>query len=116
MENERRNHRRYNQTLSLIVRLEDETHTKAVAQTQNISREGMKLITNTKIAVKSIIHLDIHAADKSETFHAVAKIIWRQKVKESEHDIEYGVQFLKIDPIEKFHLIEKTYEEYLNKE
>jgi c-di-GMP-binding flagellar brake protein YcgR len=113
MDKERRRYKRYNSTLTVKIHLEDDTHTQAVAQSQNLSREGMRITTNTHIPIKSVVNLEITSADGEETFHAEAKVIWAQKVAQSEHDIEYGVNFMKIDPIEKFHMIDKTIKQHL---
>ena len=112
---ERRKYQRYSSKLSVIVKLEDATHAKGVAQSQNLSREGMKFTTNIHIPVSKLIRLEITSADGTETVQAKAKVIWEQKASNSEHDVEYGVNFLKIDPIEKFHLLEKTFDDEMKK-
>ena len=116
MTQERRRYKRYNSTLALTITLEDETHIKAVAQTQNVSREGLKFTTNTHIPIASTLRLEIKADDGSETFHATAKVVWSQKVEKSQYDNEYGLKFLSIDPIEKFHLLDKTIKQIINEE
>jgi len=112
---ERRKYQRYSSKLSVIVKLEDATYAKGVAQSQNLSREGMKFTTNIHIPVNKLIRLEITSSDGAETVRAKAKVIWGQKTRHSEHDIEYGVNFLEIDPIEKFHLLEKTFDDEMNK-
>lgn len=112
---ERRHFKRYNSRLSVIVNLEDSTHAKAVAQSQNLSRDGMKFTTNIHIPVTSLVRLEISSTDTHQKVNAQAKVIWEQRLKNSAHDIEYGVHFLRIDPIEKLHLLEKTFKDEINK-
>jgi c-di-GMP-binding flagellar brake protein YcgR len=112
---EKRKYKRYNTQLSVRLTLEDATHAKAVAQSQNLSHEGMKFTTNIHVPIKSLLKLEIGSTKTEQKVCAQARVIWEQKVESSAHDIEYGVHFLSIDPIEKLHLLEKTFKDEMNK-
>jgi c-di-GMP-binding flagellar brake protein YcgR len=112
---EKRNYKRYNARLSVHLTLENATHAKAVAQSQNLSRDGMKFTTNIHVPIKSVLKLEIGSTWTEQKVRAKGQVIWGQQIANSAHDIEYGVHFLSIDPIEKLHLLEKTFKDEMNK-
>ena len=111
MQEERRKFRRFDTMLTVNLHIDTKTHVKALARSQNISREGMKFTANTKLNIGTNIRLDILLPPENKVVNAEGIIIWTRKVEGSEHDHEYGINFTNMDPLGKHNILDPAYRE-----
>lgn len=113
MEQERRKFKRFDAFMSVKFNVEDAQEATGVCLSNDLSRDGMKLMANAKISKGSLVNLEIDIPDDPKTVNTTGEIVWSRKLKGNEQDYELGIRFLMMDPVDKFRVLDYAYNNWL---
>ncbi len=112
MERERRKFKRFDAYMTVHMRgqEEDGEHT---GLSRDLSREGMKVSAPKAIENGSIVDLEIDLPDDTKPVRTTAKVMWVKPDGSERSGFNYGVNFLLMDPIDKFRVLDYAYNHWL---
>ena len=85
----------------------------------NISRKGMgiEVYLREKISIRSILHLEIIAPKREKLIKASGVLMWIKDLKRNpKYNFVGGVELTKIDPDDKWTLLDHAYNDWYEKE
>ncbi|PIQ86313.1 MAG: hypothetical protein COV74_05460 [Candidatus Omnitrophica bacterium CG11_big_fil_rev_8_21_14_0_20_45_26] len=113
MDKERRRFKRFDAFMSVKCGLPKATEKElALSLTKDISREGLCVNSNTSFSHGSVVNLEINLPDDPRPIRSSGKVVW-SKISSQEEGIDYGIQFVNIDPIDKFRVLDFAYNHWL---
>jgi len=79
---------------------------------KDISRDGLCINSNHSFGNGSAVDLEINLPDDPRPVRSAGKVVW-SKISGQEEGIDYGIQFVTIDPIDKFRVLDYAYNHWL---
>lgn len=117
MDRERRRFKRFDAYMSVKLRADEVGHFGGVSLSNDLSREGMKVATNTMVDKGTVVDLEINIPDDPKPVYTTGEIVWvfphEKNAKQDKQDIELGVKFLMMDPVDKFRVLDYAYNNWL---
>jgi c-di-GMP-binding flagellar brake protein YcgR len=113
MDNERRKFKRFDAYMGVkCSNAGSEQKVFNVSLSRDVSRDGMCINTNENLENGSAINLEIDLPDDPRPVRTSGRVVWSKKSKEDE-GIDYGIQFVTIDPVDKFRVLDYAYNHWL---
>ncbi len=113
MEKERRKFKRFEAYMGVKYGSgHDAERAVTVGLTKDISRNGICINSNEPIEKGSVIDLEIDLPDDPRPVKSSGKVVWTKGSGE-DAGIDYGVQFVAIDPVDKFRVLDYAYNYWL---
>jgi c-di-GMP-binding flagellar brake protein YcgR len=113
VEKERRKFKRFDAFMTVKYKTQEPSELAGVSLSKDLSREGIKLSGNAKLAKGTLVDLEIDIPDDPKPVHTTGEIVWIQKGEEKEKDFELGIKFLMMDPVDKFRVLDYAYNNWL---
>ena len=113
MEKERRKFKRFDAYVSVrCVDAQENEKISSVSLSKDVSRDGLCINSNEVINKGSIVTLEIDLPDDPRPVKSSGRVVWSKGVGE-ENGIDYGIQFVNIDPVDKFRVLDYAYNHWL---
>ena len=116
MSKERRKFKRFDAYMNVQFRSpESKTHeskNEISGLSKDLSRDGIKVSTDSPLQAGSLVDLEIRLPDESRPVRTTGKVMWSKQAEE-ENSFESGVCFLLIDPVDKFRVLDYAYNHWL---
>ncbi|OGW82177.1 MAG: hypothetical protein A3G33_10650 [Omnitrophica bacterium RIFCSPLOWO2_12_FULL_44_17] len=113
MANERRKFKRFDAYMNVKLRGQQGHEEEGAGLSKDLSREGMKVNTNHPIKMGTIVDLEIDLPDDPKPVRTTAKVMWTKPTQGEKHSFDYGVNFLLMDPVDKFRVLDYAYNYWL---
>ncbi|MDD5218682.1 MAG: PilZ domain-containing protein [Candidatus Omnitrophica bacterium] len=113
MEKERRRFKRFDAYMSVKFNAPDDTETKGISLSKDLSRDGLKMNSNKNVKVGTLINLEIDIPDDPKPVRTTAKVIWSRPSEGRNQGYDQGVRFLMMDPVDKFRILDYAYNHWL---
>ncbi len=113
MEKERRKFKRFDAYMSVRYRLPDSEETRGIALSKDLSREGLKINTSTRLPLGSTLDLELDIPDDPKPVRTTGKVVWSQAAAEQDQGFDVGVRFMMMDPVDKFRVLDFAYNHWL---
>ncbi|MBI4387568.1 MAG: PilZ domain-containing protein [Candidatus Omnitrophica bacterium] len=114
MEKERRKFKRFDAYMSVKFGNSDEKQKKAavIALTKDVSRDGICVNSVDSLEQGSLLNLEIDLPDDPRPIHTSGKVVWSRGKAEAD-GVDSGIQFVAIDPVDKFRVLDYAYNHWL---
>lgn len=113
MEKERRKFKRFDAYMSVRYQLSQAGETKGIALSKDLSREGLKLNTPSRLPEGSTLDLELDIPDDPKPVRTTGKIVWTQTSQGQDQGFDIGVHFVMMDPVDKFRVLDYAYNHWL---
>lgn len=113
MDKERRKFKRFDAYMSVKYQGAQQTDVKGISLSRDLSREGIKMNTNTDLKEGTLLDLEINIPDDPKPVHTSGKIVWSRPSEGQEQGYDQGVRFLMMDPVDKFRVLDFAYNHWL---
>ncbi len=113
MDKERRKFKRFDAYMSVKYQAPQQTDVKGISLSRDLSREGIKMNTNTDLKEGTLLDLEINIPDDPKPVHTSGKIVWSRPSEGQEQGYDQGVRFLMMDPVDKFRVLDFAYNHWL---
>jgi c-di-GMP-binding flagellar brake protein YcgR len=114
MKKEKRKFKRFDAYMNVQFRAqESRAKNQGSGLSKDLSREGLKVNSNSPLKKGDLIDLEIHVPDDAQPVHTTAKVVWSRSCPGSDQGTDYGVSFLMIDPVDKFRVLDYAYNYWL---
>jgi len=113
MDKERRRFKRFDAYMNVNVTTEKQKKFQGISLSNDLSREGMKISSNTTVSIGSQLDLEINIPDDPKPVYSSAKVMWVKQPKETAHDYQIGIKFSMMDPVDKFRVLDYAYNNWL---
>ena len=80
----------------------------------DLSRGGLKIYSDDKIQVGSLIDLTIEIPDDPLPVKVCGEVAWSQKIKNKTSKYSFGVHFVGLSPVDKFRVLDYAYNNWLD--
>jgi len=81
--------------------------------THDISRDGIKVSTMEILKVGALLDLELSIPDDPRPIYVTTEVVWAKKLRGEDSGCEYGLKFLKMDPVDKFRALDFAYNNWL---
>jgi len=113
-ERERRKFKRFDAYMSVKCnRLPNAQALNILGLSRDVSRDGVCINSNEAIEKGSMVELEIDLPDDPRPIKTTGRIVWSKTATSKDEGVDYGVQFLTIDPIDKFRVLDYAYNHWL---
>ncbi len=115
MEKERRKFKRFGAFMSVKCAANTSRETSAqaaVGLTRDVSRDGLCVNANEPLERGAMVDIEIDLPDDPRPVKTAGKIVWVRRSNEDE-GIDYGIQFVSMDPVDKFRVLDYAYNYWL---
>src|SRR3989338_2405786 len=113
MSKERRRFKRFDAYMNVKIRGQNDLVAESVGLSKDLSREGMKVNTNQSLSNGSLVDLEINLPDDPKPVRTTAKVMWVKEAASEKDNYDYGVNFLLMDPVDKFRALDYAYNYWL---
>ncbi len=113
MDKERRKFKRFDAYMSVKYHAADSQQIQGISLSKDLSREGLKLNTQTGLKEGSVLDLEINIPDDPKPVHTSGKVMWTHPSEGSHEGFDHGVRFLMMDPVDKFRVLDFAYNHWL---
>lgn len=113
MEKDRRKFKRFDAYMSVKCRLPGGVQADSVTLSKDISREGLKVNSNVNLERGATVDLEIIIPDDPKPIHTNGKVMWTTPSEGNNQGFDHGIHFLRIDPIDKFRVLDYAYNHWL---
>jgi len=113
MDKERRKFKRFDAYMSVKCGAgQDAEKILNIGLTKDVSRDGICVNSNDEIKKGTTIDLEIDLPDDPRPIKTAGKVVWT-KTSDGEEGVDYGIQFVSIDPVDKFRVLDYAYNHWL---
>lgn len=112
MQKERRKFKRFDAYISVRFKSPKTEHL-VTTLTHDISRDGIKISTMEILKVGALLDIELSIPDDPRAIYVSSEIVWARKLRGEDAGCEYGLKFLKIDPVDKFRALDFAYNNWL---
>lgn len=112
MQKERRKFKRFDAYISIRFRSPKTEH-MVTTLTHDISRDGIKISTMEILRMGALLDVELTIPDDPRPIYVTGEIVWCKKLRGEDEGCEYGVKFLKMDPVDKFRALDFAYNNWL---
>lgn len=110
---ERRKFKRFDTFVSVkCQRKNKEVVLPVVSLSKDLSRNGMCINTNEAIDEGSILNMEIELPDDPRPVRSEGRVMW-SRGSSADEGVDYGIQFVSIDPVDKFRVLDYAYNHWL---
>ena len=110
---ERRKFKRFDAYMGVKFNSSDEVQkTFTVGLSKDVSRDGICVSSDEPIEKGSVLDLEIDLPDDPKPVRTSGKVVWAKRAEE-EDGTDYGIQFVTIDPVDKFRVLDYAYNHWL---
>ena len=113
MEKERRKFKRFDAYMSVRYQVPGSEESKGIALSKDLSREGLKLNSPTRLPEGSTVSLELDIPDDPKPVRTNGKIIWARSSQGQDQGYDVGIRFLTMDPVDKFRVLDYAYNHWL---
>ena len=113
-EKERRKFKRFDAYMSVKCNFAETAQTiNVLGLSKDVSRDGVCINSNEPIENGSTLELEIDLPDDPRPIKTAGRVVWAKPATSTEEGIDYGVQFLMMDPIDRFRVLDYAYNHWL---
>ena len=113
-EKERRKFKRFDAYMSVKCnRAQESQSVSLLGLSKDVSRDGVCINSNDQLEKGTVVDLEIDLPDDSRPVRTTGKVMWTKASQNKDDGINYGVQFVSIDPIDKFRVLDYAYNHWL---
>ena len=113
MENERRRFKRFDTYVSVRCSGPHESEKKYnIGLTKDVSRDGVCINSSESLERGALIDMEIDLPDDPRPIRTAGKVVWTHSAADEE-GTDYGIQFVTIDPVDKFRVLDYAYNHWL---
>jgi c-di-GMP-binding flagellar brake protein YcgR len=113
MDKERRKFKRFDAYMSVKYQAAQQAEMKGISLSRDLSREGIKMNTQTDLREGTLLDLEINIPDDPKPVHTAGEIVWSRPSDGQEQGYDQGVRFLMMDPVDKFRVLDFAYNHWL---
>ena len=113
MEKERRKFKRFDAYMSVKFQVSDQQDIKGISLSKDLSREGLKINSNTDLKEGLLVDLEINIPDDPKPVHTAGRVMWSRPSQGRDQGYDQGVRFLMMDPVDKFRVLDYAYNHWL---
>ena len=113
MGKERRKFKRFDAFMNVQFRSQEGAANSGAGLSKDLSREGIKVNTSDALKEGALLDLEIHVPDDTRPVHTTGKVMWARPAHGEENGFDHGVNFLMIDPVDKFRVLDYAYNYWL---
>ena len=113
MEKERRKFKRFDAYMSVRYQLSSSEEGKGIALSKDLSREGLKFNSPTRLPEGSDLNLELDIPDDPKPVHTTGRIVWSQSTPGQDQGFDIGIRFTMMDPVDKFRVLDYAYNHWL---
>ena len=113
MSKERRKFKRFDAYMNVQFRSQEEKSGEGSGLSKDLSREGIRVITDRALPEGLLVDLEIHLPDDARPIRTTGRIMWSKPADGGENGYDCGVCFLMIDPVDKFRALDFAYNHWL---
>ncbi|MBI3314283.1 MAG: PilZ domain-containing protein [Candidatus Omnitrophica bacterium] len=113
MEKERRKFKRFDAYMSIKYQANDVPEAKGISLSKDLSREGIKINSNSSLKQGTTLDLEILIPDDPKPVHTSGKVMWSRPSEGSNQGFDQGVRFMMMDPVDKFRVLDYAYNHWL---
>ena len=113
MDKERRRYKRFDAYMSVKFGIGNGKHkNETIALTKDVSRDGICVNSVESLENGSVLNLEIDLPDDPRPIHTSGKVVWSRSANPND-GINSGLQFVGIDPVDKFRVLDYAYNYWL---
>ena len=112
MDRERRKFKRFDAYMSVKYEVSGQD-IKGTSLSKDLSREGLKINSNSLIKEGSTVDLEINIPDDPKPVHTSGKVMWIHESEGKNQGFDHGVRFMMMDPVDKFRVLDYAYNYWL---
>lgn len=113
---EKRRFKRFDAYMDLKISTDLHGEFTGICTSANLSREGMKIRTNTTAQVGDVVDIEITIPEDPQSVHTAGKVMWvNATTSGGKKAVEMGVKFLMMEPMDKFRMLDFAYNKWLEK-
>ena len=113
MEKERRKFKRFDAYMSVKFKAPETDELKGMSLSKDLSRDGLKMNSNQKVEVGTLLDLEIDIPDDPKPVRTTGKIVWSRPSDGRNQGFDQGVRFMMMDPVDKFRILDYAYNHWL---
>jgi len=113
MTKERRKFKRFDAFMNVQCRSQQASVIETSGLSKDLSREGIKVSTDRSLETGTLVDLEIQLPDEVRPVRSTGKIMWSKANAREDRGYESGVNFLLIDPVDKFRILDYAYNYWL---
>ena len=113
MEKEKRKFKRFDAYMSVKFHSPDANGSQGISLSKDLSREGLKINSNTDFTKGTLIDLEITIPDDPKPVHTSGKVMWSHPSEGQNQGYDQGVRFMLMDPVDKFRILDYAYNHWL---
>lgn len=110
MTKERRKFKRFDAYMNVQLRSPESKTDEGFGLSKDLSREGIKVNTDHALQTGTVVDLEIRLPDEHRPVKSTGKVMWSKPIATG---FESGVNFLIIDPVDKFRVLDYAYNYWL---
>lgn len=113
MEKERRKFKRFDAYMSVKYQIPGQEILKGISLSKDLSREGLKINSQSSIKVGTPVELEINIPDDPKPVHTTGTVVWTRQSEGRNQGYDQGVRFVMMDPVDKFRVLDYAYNHWL---
>lgn len=110
---EHRRFQRFDSFVNVHFKTHGENKKEVEGLTGNLSRDGLKLLTDEKLEKGTLLDLVIEIPDDPKPVKAHGEVVWRHAINDKTARYSIGIRFLGFDPVDKFRILDYAYNNWL---
>lgn len=111
--NDKRKFKRFDAYMSVKYHLPGTETIKGISLSKDLSREGIKMNTNSDLQEGTVLDLEISIPDDPKPVHTSGKVMWSHPSEGRNQGFDQGVRFMMMDPVDKFRVLDYAYNHWL---
>ena len=113
MDKERRKFKRFDAYMSVKYKVAGLAEDQGVCLSKDLSREGLKITSNSHIDEGTNMDLEIQIPDDPKPVQTSGKVMWSRAAEGHNQGFDQGVRFVMMDPVDKFRVLDYAYNHWL---
>ncbi len=113
MDKDRRKFKRFDAYMSVRCHLPGGDKAEAISLTKDISREGIKINSNRSLEKGATVDLEIVIPDDPKPIQTQGRVMWTTPSEGSNQGFDHGVHIVRMDPVDKFRVLDFAYNHWL---
>lgn len=113
MEKERRKFKRFDAYMSVRYQVPEGVHSRGMALSKDLSREGLKLNLPAFLPEGATVDLELDIPDDPKPVRTSGKVVWSRNSHGKDQGFDAGIRFMMMDPVDKFRVLDYAYNHWL---
>lgn len=110
---DRRKFKRFDAYMSVKYQVAGTDVNQGVCLSKDLSREGIKVNSNSHMDKGTMLDLEIHIPDDPKPVITSGRVMWSRPAEGKNQGFDQGVQFMIMDPVDKFRVLDYAYNHWL---